>query len=133
VRCVVLLAAPCVRCWAGRGVGVRAGLHAHAALPLQHTSTHGALFAMLSNPQAVCVQHPPTDQSTRMHTPTHPQTQKPHTHTHARMNTQTWTVDQELKGWPAAQRNFFDAGQVRARRGTRCVSACGAVCVLPCV
>lgn len=24
----------------------------------------------------------------------------------------TWTVDRELKGWAAAQRRFFDAGQI---------------------
>lgn len=26
---------------------------------------------------------------------------------------QVWTVDKELKGWTAAQKKFFDAGQVR--------------------
>jgi hypothetical protein len=28
---------------------------------------------------------------------------------------QVWTVDKELKGWSAAQKKFFDAGQVRLR------------------
>jgi ABC-type sulfate transport system substrate-binding protein len=28
---------------------------------------------------------------------------------------QTWTVDKELKGWSAAQKKFFDAGQVRGQ------------------
>jgi ABC-type sulfate transport system substrate-binding protein len=27
---------------------------------------------------------------------------------------QVWTVDKELKGWTAAQKKFFDAGQVRS-------------------
>lgn len=29
---------------------------------------------------------------------------------------QVWTVDKELKGWPAAQKKFFDAGQVSTLR-----------------
>jgi hypothetical protein len=35
---------------------------------------------------------------------------------------QVWTVDKELKGWPAAQKKFFDAGQVGGALAPRCTT-----------